>query len=176
MKEKLSCYTIRFSRWYGLILCLLLASPAANIFAIPLQNSSRTITGTVFDETSSPMPGVSVLITGTSSGTVTDIDGVYEYPNVPQNGVLVFSFLGYVPQEVSVSSNTVIDIHLQPDTKSLEEVVVVGYGVQKKINVTGAVAAVDGDVLVRRPVANAASMLQGQLPGVRVVQNSGQPG
>ena len=175
MKEKLSCF--RLSRWYALLLCLLLTFPIAHAFAIPLQNPSGVrITGTVFDETNSPMPGVSVLIKGTSTGTVTDIDGVYELPNVPQASVLVFSFLGYVAQEVPVNSNTVIDIHLQPDTKSLEEVVVVGYGVQKKINVTGAVAAVDGDVLVRRPVTNSASMLQGQLPGVWVVQNSGQPG
>ena len=177
MKEKDTCSKVRLSRWYGLLLCLLLASVSANTFATPLQNSSGlTIKGTVFDETNNPMPGVSVLIKGTSTGTVTDIDGVYELPNVPQASVLVFSFLGYVAQEVPVNSNTVIDIHLQPDTKSLEEVVVVGYGVQKKINVTGAVAAVNGDVLVRRPVTNSASMLQGQLPGVRVVQNSGQPG
>ena len=177
MKEKLRCSKVNYSRWYGLSCYLLFAFLTANSFALPLQNTPGVaITGTVLDETDSPLPGVSILIKGTSSGTVTDIDGAYALPNVPENGVLVFSFLGYVSQEVAVNSNNVININLEPDTKSLEEVVVVGYGVQKKINVTGAVAAVDGDVLVRRPVTNSASMLQGQLPGVRVVQNSGQPG
>ncbi|MEX2593795.1 MAG: TonB-dependent receptor [Anditalea sp.] len=135
-----------------------------------------SVKGNVLDETGNPMPGVSVLVQGTTTGTVTDLEGEYELSNVSEEGTLVFSFLGYIKQEVAINGNTNIDVSMEPDTQSLEEVVVVGYGTQKKINVTGAVAAVEGDVLVRRPVVNSASMLQGRLPGVRVVQNSGQPG
>jgi TonB-linked SusC/RagA family outer membrane protein len=135
-----------------------------------------SVKGTVLDETGNPMPGVSVLVQGTTSGTVTNLEGEYELSNVPEDGTLVFSFLGYVRQEVPVNGNSNVDVNMELDTQSLEEVVVVGYGTQKKVNVTGAVAAVDGEVLNRRPVVNSASMLQGRLPGVRVVQNSGQPG
>lgn len=128
------------------------------------------------DEGGQPMPGVSVLIKGTAQGTISGLDGRYELSNVPEDGTLVFSFMGYLSQEEEVSGRSIIDINLEPDTKQLDEVIVVGYGIQKKVNVTGAVATVGGEELIKRPVTNAASMLQGRMPGVRVVQNSGQPG
>ncbi len=134
-----------------------------------------TISGTVTDENGEPMPGVTIVIEGTNVGTVTDIDGQYSL-EADENAVLVFSFVGYDSQRRPVGTSSTIDVQLSQDSQSLEEVVVVGFGTQKKVNLTGSVATVGGDELIQRPVPNAASMLQGRMPGVRVVQNSGQPG
>ena len=90
--------------------------------------------------------------------------------------ILVFSSIGYVTQEVPVSGRSVINISLSEDIQSLNEIVVVGFGEQKKVNLTGSVASIEGETLTRRPVTNSASMLQGQVPGLRIVQNSGEPG
>lgn len=167
------------SRWNLFLLVSLFSLTLSPGEAFGIVSNNRfeiKVEGTVSDEGGQPMPGVSVLIKGTSQGTITDLDGRYELANVPEDGTLVFSFMGYLSQEAAVSGRSIIDIDLEPDTKQLEEVIVVGYGMQKKVNVTGAVATVGGEELIKRPVTNAASMLQGRMPGVRVVQNSGQPG
>ncbi len=136
-----------------------------------------TVTGKVTSsEDGEGLPGVNVILQGTSQGTVTDINGDYEIDVPSVETVLVFSSVGYNRQEVTVGDRTVINIVMNPDITSLEEIVVVGYGTQKKINLTGAVASVSGDELIKRPVTNPASMIQGLLPGVQVIQNSGEPG
>jgi TonB-linked SusC/RagA family outer membrane protein len=135
-----------------------------------------TITGKVTDESAEPLPGVNVVEKGTTNGTATDQNGDYSLVVENQETVLVFSFIGYASQEVSVGNQSQLNVTLLPDVQSLQEVVVVGYGTQKKVNLTGAVASVDGADIVKRPVTNAATMLQGRMPGVQIVQNSGEPG
>lgn len=134
------------------------------------------VRGQVTDQvTAEPMVGVSILVKGGKEGTITDIDGNYSIEVVPDQ-TLVFSFIGYKTKEVQVGSKTEISVHLAENTQMLNDVVVVGYGVQKKVNLTGAVSAVKGDELASRPITNVGSGLQGMLPGVSIVQPSGQPG
>lgn len=133
------------------------------------------VSGKVVDEAGTPLPGVNVLEKGVSNGTVTDIGGKYSL-SVGGDAVLVFTFVGYVPQEIQVNSQATVDIQLLPDKKQLDEVVVVGYGTQRKIDVTGAVAKVKGEDILAQPVTNALEGLQGRVAGVDVSINSGQPG
>ena len=136
-----------------------------------------TVTGKVISEADAMgIPGVNVIVKGTTMGTVTDIEGNYviEVPN--QNSILVFSAVGYVTQEIPVGTKTVINVTMPEDITSLEEVVVVGYGEQKKTTVTGAVSSVDGDLVREIPSNNISNTLVGQIPGLMVVQRSGEPG
>ncbi len=133
------------------------------------------VEGKVLDETGEGLIGVGVVILGTTNGTITDLDGNYVLPAVPAGTILEFSCVGYKTQQVTVTGPT-INVSLQPDTSALEEAVVIAYGQQKKVTITGAVAAVGGDELLKAPVANVANALQGNLPGVSVVQPSGMPG
>ncbi len=138
----------------------------------------REISGKVtesIDGTSLPLPGVNVIVKGTSKGTVTDMDGNYTLQASPAD-ILVFSFLGYSTKEIQVGDNREVNVSLSSDVSQLNELVVVGYGKQKKINVTGAVSTVNEEVLENRPITNVSSALQGMLPGVTVLQRSGQPG
>ncbi len=139
-------------------------------------NQGITITGVVIDVAGGPMPGVNVTVKGTITGSVTDVNGKYSI-RVPDNhAVLVFSSIGYTTQEIAVGDQREINVTLNEDMHEIEEVVVVGYGTQRKINLTGAVSAISGNELTKRSVVNSTSMIQGLLPGVRVVQGSGQPG
>ena len=141
-----------------------------------LWAQNKQISGTVTDEKGTPLPGVSVQIKSTTRGVATDFDGKYSI-EASQGNVLLFSSMGYASQEKTVGGkSSVINVQLKEDTQELGEVVVVGYGTQKKENLTGAVAAVSAETLTKRPVANTATMLQGQVPGLRIVQGSGQPG
>lgn len=143
---------------------------------ISQQNKEeKKVTGVVKDQNGEPVIGASVSVKGVTMGTITDIDGNFML-EVPENGIILVSYIGYVPQEVKVGNKTLLNISLKEDLQALDEVVVVGYGTQKKVNLTGAVTAVSGEEMSKRPVANAATMLQGQVPGLRVVQGSGQPG
>lgn len=135
-----------------------------------------TVTGTVTDATNAPLVGVTVLIKGTSVGEITDVDGKYTLTKVPANGTLVFSYIGYVTQEVAVKNKKTVDVSLPEDTKALEEVVIVGYGVQKKETVVGAVAPIQGAALAKTPTANLSNALTGRLSGVITFQRSGEPG
>lgn len=145
---------------------------------IPPETSQkgRHITGKVVDLTDSPLIGVNVVVEGTSSGTVTDQNGAYSLENVPVDANLLFSYVGYLPRTVKTGNETLINIVLQEDTKKLDEVVVVGYGTQKRINLTGAVQNITSQDLVKRNVGNTSTALQGLIPGVSVVQSSGRPG
>lgn len=131
--------------------------------------------GKVVDVNGEPIIGASVIVKGTSNGTITDLDGHFSLSNV-SGKTLVISFVGYETQEITLKGKKSLNIVLKEDTKSLEEVVVVGFGTQKKVNLSGSVAAVSGEDITRRPVANTAVLLQAQIPGLRVNQGTGQPG
>ena len=132
------------------------------------------VEGQVKDETGEPMIGVSVKVEGRGTGVVTDLDGNFNLPSVPLNSMLEFSYVGYVSQKLKPSRR--MNVTMQPDMQSLEEVVVIAYGQQKKVTVTGAVSALNGDELLKSPVASVSNALQGKLPGMSVVQPSGMPG
>jgi TonB-linked SusC/RagA family outer membrane protein len=135
-----------------------------------------TVQGRVTDESGGGLPGVTVLLKGTSTAAPTGVDGSYTL-NVPDaNGTLVFSFIGYETQEVPINGRTTVDVQMGTDAKALEEVVVVGYGTQKKETVTGSVAAVKGDELQKSPAVNITNSIAGRMPGVVAVNRSGEPG
>jgi TonB-dependent starch-binding outer membrane protein SusC len=134
------------------------------------------IAGTVTDENGKPMPGTTVQIEGTSIGVLTDANGKYSIDIKNINSVLVFSFVGYDIQKVTANGRTTIDLQMVPNLKQLEEVVVVGYGTQRKRDVTGATSSIKADVIAIRPITRVDQALQGTTPGVSVTSNSGQPG
>ncbi len=136
----------------------------------------RAVTGKVTDRQGQALPGVTVVLKGTTNGTITDINGQYNLSGVQPESVLVYSFIGMKTQEIVVGNQTAIHISLVEEAIGIEEVVAIGYGTQKKVNLTGAVASVEGEEIVRRPVTNAESMLQGRMAGVQIIQNSGEPG
>jgi TonB-linked SusC/RagA family outer membrane protein len=135
-----------------------------------------TVTGKVADDTGAPLPGVNIIEKGTTNGTTSDVDGKYTVVVADANSTLIFSFIGYTSQEIGVGGRNVIDLALQPDISTLQEVVVVGYGEQKKITVTGSVVAVAGTDLIKSPAVDLSNSLAGRLPGVSAVQASGEPG
>ncbi|WP_083634162.1 SusC/RagA family TonB-linked outer membrane protein [Salegentibacter sp. T436] len=141
---------------------------------IMLGQETIEITGTVTDNSMS-LPGVNIVEKGTNNGTMTDFDGNYTI-QTPSNAVLVISYMGYATKEIEVNGKTNIDIVLEQDAAALDEVVVVGFGTQKKVNLTGSVASVDGDMLEDRPMTSVSAGLSGLLPGVSVNQSSGMPG
>ncbi|MGQ8335856.1 TonB-dependent receptor [Sunxiuqinia sp. A32] len=136
----------------------------------------KAISGLVTDGTGAPLPGVTVVVKGTATGTITDFDGKYTLKNVPEEAVLVFSFVGMKTQELSVSGKSSLDVVMAEDAIGIEEVVAVGYGVQKKATLTGSVAAVKGDEIVATKNENAQNMLTGKISGVRVTQRTAEPG
>jgi TonB-linked SusC/RagA family outer membrane protein len=143
--------------------------------AKPLLQNEIPVTGTVIDETGVPMSGVNILVKGTVNGVVSDANGRFTV-NVPDNAsVLVFSFIGYAAQEITVGERRIIDVDLREDTRQIDEVVVVGYGTMRKSDVTGAVLSVSSEKLNERPVSNAFEALQGKAAGVDIT-NSARPG
>ncbi|MDR1673016.1 MAG: TonB-dependent receptor plug domain-containing protein [Bacteroidales bacterium] len=168
------------------VTCLALIVPTPHSFAAEnyLQPESGisqtvqqgvTITGTVTDESGISVPGVTVLLEGAAVGVVSDANGKYAITVPDGNAVLVFSSIGYVVQQVIVGDQTVIDITLDEDARQLEEVVVIGYGTQRKVNLTGSIVTADSRHLENRPLTNASQALQG-LTGLYVNQEGGQPG
>ncbi|WP_412096460.1 SusC/RagA family TonB-linked outer membrane protein [Bacteroides heparinolyticus] len=142
------------------------------------MSQSLSVTGSVTDKNNQePIIGASVLVEGTTNGTITNADGEFTLSGVPSGGTIVVSYIGYTTQRIAVNGKTRLTIALAEDTEMLDEVVVVGYGVQKKVNLTGSVSAVKGDVLERRPVADATQSLQGLVPGLMVSNSgTGRPG
>ena len=140
-----------------------------------IAQQTRMIAGVVSDETGTPIIGANVVVKGTTLGTITDIDGNFSLEAAP-NAVLQVSYIGYITREVSIGNNTRIDIQLVEDMQKLEEVVVVGYGTQKRANLTGAVSTVSLEEMGKRQVMQASLALQGLAPGVVVTQRSGKPG
>lgn len=136
----------------------------------------KIISGKVFDSNGEPIPGATVVIKGTRSGVATDVDGSFTL-NIDEDAVLVITSVGFMPQELPVAGRSYLNVVMVSDEKLLEEVVVVGYAVQKKESVVGSVAKLDGEVLETRGGAvNISQALQGQIPGVVVIQGSGEPG
>lgn len=162
------------------LLYYLLGLMSAVMLLSPSMASAQTLTvkGKVVDQKShDSVIGASVLVAGTDIGTITDMNGQFTLPNVPRNGELKISYIGYKTQIVPVAGKSSFDIALVEESEMLDEVVVVGYGVQKKVNLTGSVSSVKGDVLERRPVADATQSLQGMVPGLLVSNGSaGRPG
>lgn len=137
--------------------------------------AQKTVTGTVKDATGEPMIGVSVIVDGTSNGGVTDFDGKFTIQKVPNNGVLKFSYVGFRDQKVSVAGKSALNVIMQEDAMGLDEVVVVGYGTQKKSDVTGSMVNIGEEQLNNRPVNNAFEALQGKAAGVDITSNE-RPG
>ena len=146
-------------------------------FVLNVSGQSIEITGTVTDfEDGNPLPGVNVIEKGTTNGTVTDVDGTYSINVNSPDAALQFSFIGYQSTQVEVGTRKVIDVRLEADVKSLDEVVVVGYGTQKKSDLTGAVAKVASEDLQELSTINVGQALQGRAAGVHITQSSGAPG
>ncbi|MFI0429286.1 TonB-dependent receptor [Mariniflexile sp. HMF6888] len=144
---------------------------------IDIEIQKYSITGVVADINGQPLPGANILEKGTTNGTQTDFDGKFSLDVANANAVLVISYIGYFTKEISVTGKNNIEVVLSENASSLDEVVVVGYGTQKKVNLTGAVSSVKMDeVLGDRPVSDAGKALQGSVPGLQITYGSGQPG
>lgn len=151
------------------------ASVTPGITKTATVNSSN-VTGVVVDASGVPLIGVNVLEKGTTNGTITDFDGKFTLNVSSPNAKLVISYIGYVSQEVLAPKNGELKVVLKEDTETLEEVVVVGYGTQKKANLSGSVSSVDSEQLQNRPIQNVSSGLQGLMPGVTITGTNGAPG
>ena len=136
---------------------------------------SRVVKGQVTDESNEPVPGTTVIVKGTTSGTTTDLDGNYTV-SVSENSVLVFSFIGFISKEITVGNNSIINVTLNTDLSDLEEVIVVGYGTQKKSQLTGAISSVGAKEIQELPISNARQALQGRAAGVDVTIAGSKPG
>ncbi|MCI7705892.1 MAG: carboxypeptidase-like regulatory domain-containing protein, partial [Parabacteroides sp.] len=139
------------------------------------NQQSKRVKGTIVDATGMPVIGANVMVKGTTNGTITDMDGNFSL-DIEEGATLVVSYIGFTNQEIKVGKQTNLSITMKEDSQSLDEVVVVGFGTQKKLNLTGAVTAVSGETITKRPVVNTATMLQGQVPGLRVNSATGTPG
>lgn len=166
-RQRLSCLMDAFPRILFVTLFAVMA-----IFAVA---QTKTVTGLVVDGNNEPIIGANVILKGTTNGTITDLDGKFTLSNVPNNGIINFSFMGYKAQEISVTGKTVINVTLQDDSEMLDEVVVVGYGTVAKSNVISAVTQISEKTLKERPVQNALQAMQGKAAGVNVTTNS-RPG
>ena len=140
------------------------------------QLQQRTVAGTVTDSNGQPLPGVTVMVKGTTQGTVTNAAGNYSISNIPEDATLVFSFVGMRTQEIAVGSQTGINVRLEEETIGLEEVIAVGYGTQKVTTVTGSVSDVKGEKLMASPSVNFSNSIVGRIPGLVAVTRSGEPG
>jgi TonB-dependent outer membrane receptor, SusC/RagA subfamily, signature region len=139
------------------------------------RQQKKTITGTITDKNGESIIGANIIEKGTTNGTVTDIDGKFSL-SVEDNAVIHISYIGYLAQDINTSGKVTFDIVMQEDTKALEEVVVVGYGTQKRIHMTGAVSQITSEDLLKAPVQNVSNMLTGKIPGLTSIQRSGKPG
>ena len=144
--------------------------------ASPQQTGKTyTIKGVVLDFNNEPIIGASVLVIGTTNGSITNFDGIFTLNNVASNAQITISYIGMKSQTLSVNGKTSFKIVLKEDSEVLDEVVVVGYGTQKKVNLTGAVTMADGDVLEDRPIANVTQGLQGAIPNLNITFDGGSP-
>ena len=164
----LSC----FSRFFLLLLFVVVNCTTA----LAENDQQQKVSGIVRDQTGEPLPGVNIVVVGTNTGTITDIDGAFSLNVTNDKAVLKFSLIGFASKEVALKGKTVIDVVLSEDTQVIDEVVVVGYGTQKKATLTGAISTVGTDELTVTPTSNVQNMLTGKLPGVRIQQRTGEPG
>jgi len=156
---------------------IVLTDKANQISIVNLSNQqSQKVTGTVTEKDGTPIPGANVVVTGTTIGTMTDIAGKYSIEVSQGSKSLTFSFIGMTPQEISIGTLTQIDVTMAESAIGLDEVVVIGYGVQKKVNVIGSVVNITSEQLNASPVAKVSNALAGRLPGAIIQQRTGQPG
>lgn len=165
-----------------MLVAALLSSPLAFVHANETDKSSpdaviavqqfKKINGVVTDNFGS-ITGASVVIKGTSNGTITDMEGNFSLENIKNGDIIIVSFIGYTTKEIAYTGQASLQIKLDEDTQKMDEVVVVGFGTQKKVNLTGSVGTVDSKSLDSRPVVNATQALQGLVPGLQISQNSG---
>ena len=165
---------------YITLLCLLTIVPATyaedtSSSNLMTKEDDITVGGKVVDENGEPLPGATILEKGTDNGTVTDTEGNYSLSVSDSSPILLVSYIGYISQEVTVGSQTSINVNMEPDIASLEEVVVIGYGTQRKVDLTGAVAIVDAKEMKKISNSNISTTLQGKVAGVQVTTD-GQPG
>ena len=140
------------------------------------QPGLKSVSGNITDREGSPLPGVTIVIKGSTNGTITDTNGNFSFSSIPENATLVFSFVGMKTQEINISGKNSINMVMEDDAVGIEEVVAVGYGTQKKTTLTGSVVAVDSEQLATTKNTNMQNMLTGKLPGLRVVQKTSEPG
>ncbi|MEO1010867.1 MAG: TonB-dependent receptor [Bacteroidota bacterium] len=145
------------------------------IFGLAQLQAQKAISGTIVDDQGVPLPGASVVVDGTTNGTQSDFDGNYSI-SANDRDILTFSYVGFVPQNITVGSSSIINVTLAQDAAQLDEVVVVGYGTQKVVNLTGSVETVKSEEITRQPVAQTSQALAGLVPGLTATQSSGQPG
>ncbi|HEY0743446.1 MAG TPA: carboxypeptidase-like regulatory domain-containing protein, partial [Chryseosolibacter sp.] len=169
MKKKLRMLRHGTMLACALLLCFITAKAEVN----PQQDI--TVRGKVMDESNAPIPGVNILLKGTTVGTTTDADGSYSISVPDRNGVLIFSFIGYLSQEVPIDNRTSVDISLKGDMVSLSEVVITGYGAQSKRDITGSVSTIDSKQLLSTPATNIGQAMQGKVAGV-TIGNENSPG
>jgi TonB-linked SusC/RagA family outer membrane protein len=155
---------------------ILVQSKKAKANSETVSQQQNSISGTVTDESGESLPGVTVIIKGTTNGTVTNMDGNFSISNIPDNATLAFSFIGMLSQEIAVGSQTSINVTMKVDAIGIEEVVAIGYGTQRKSNIVSAVSDVDLSTVEDVYAPNAAKLIQGQAAGVQVNQSSGLPG
>lgn len=141
-----------------------------------VSKQQKTVTGRVTDMGGQPLPGVTVLVKGTTTGIITDVDGNYTLMNVPGDAVLLFSFVGMKTTEVVLNNQSVVNITLEEETIGIEEVVAIGYGTQSRREITGSISSIAAEEIQGQPVPNMNSALQGRVAGVQIQQNSGMPG
>ena len=176
MKLKLLFNFISFSKYpvkEFFVMCLLL-----NIFlAADSLAQAVVISGTVTSgEDNSGLPGTNIIIKGTTSGTISDLDGKYTLEVPSRESILIFSSVGFKTQEIPVGNNSTIDVVMEPEITSLSEIVVVGYGTQEKVSVTGSVVDVEGEELIKSPAVDITNSIAGRMPGVVAIQTGGEPG
>ena len=140
------------------------------------QQQRKTLRGQVQDASGMGIIGASVQVKGTSKGVITDMDGNFQLDNISDADVLVISYVGFHPEEVNVAGKDFLKVVLKEDMELLDEVVIVGYGIQKKSDITGSVASLKGDVLSKQPVGDVGTAMQGRIPGVSITSQSGSPG
>ena len=143
---------------------------------VQVVQQGKKVTGVVLDGAGIPVIGANVIVKGTTNGTITDFDGNFAIEDVPADGVLVVSYIGYLSQEIPVGNQSTINVTLKEDTQTLDEVVVVGYGTMRKSDVTGSIATAKGDDLVKQQSFSALDNLRGKVSGVNIFSNSSQPG
>lgn len=184
-RKEMSSFASSFKRISGLFftMTLLVGFGLTQSYAVERsgqmsmdQNQGKiTVSGTVTNLQGEPIPGATIVVKGTTQGTIADIDGKYSLSNVDSNVDLLFSFVGMTTQEISVKGQSTINVVLSEQTIGLDEVVAIGYGTVKRRDITGSVASVSNERLTASPVANVAQALQGQLPGVNVISQDGRP-
>ena len=155
---------------------LLISFMLVSALIVNVQAQELTVTGKITDNEGSPIPGVNVILKGTTIGTTSNIDGNFTIGVNDANGTLVFSFIGFATQEVQISNQSVINVSLQPDTKQLSEVVVTGYGTTLKKEFSGVTSSISNEDIGKIPATSTSQILQGQAAGVFVTSQSGTPG